>query len=151
MSRSTKSYLADVNVWIALAYGRHVHHDLVRRWFDGLPAEGAFFCRLTQLGFLRLLTTQPVMGADTVSQREAWKFYDQVMLDSRVGFLPEPAELEPALRKFTQSTEAASRVWPDAYLAALASVAGLAIATLDRGFAATKGIDVTLLLQHSRG
>ncbi len=147
MGRSTKSYLADVNVWIALAYGRHVHHDAVRRWFDGLPTESALFCRVTQLGFLRLLTTRPVMGADTVSQREAWKLYDQVMLDSRVGFLPEPAELEPALRRLTQSSEPASRVWTDAYLAAVASAAGLAVATLDRTFAAMKGIEVTLL-QH---
>ena len=147
MNRSTKSYLADVNVWIALAYGRHVHHEIAKRWFDGLPVEGALFCRLTQLGFLRLLTTRSVMGADTVSQREAWKLYDQVMRDSRIGFLAEPAGLEPALRRFTQRSEAASRIWSDAYLAALASVTGLAVATLDQGFASMKDIDVTLLRQ----
>lgn len=145
MSRSTKFYLADVNVWIALVYGQHVHHRLARRWFEGLPAEGVLFCRLTQLGFLRLLTTRPVMGADTVSQREAWKCYDQTMLDSRVGFLPEPPNVEAALRTLTQSAEASRRVWSDAYLAAVASVAGLAIATLDQGFRAIKGVDVTVL------
>lgn len=145
MSKSTKSYLADVNVWIALAYGRHLHHDLVRRWFDSLPGEGALFCRLTQLGFLRLLTTRSVMGADTVSQRQAWELYDQVMVDSRVAFLPEPAELEPAFRRLTRSPEPAGKVWTDAYLAAMASAAGLSVATLDRGLAATGGIDVMLL------
>ncbi len=147
MNRSTKSYLVDVNVWIALVYGRHIHHGLVRRWFEGLHAETAFFCRLTQLGFLRLLTTRHVMGADTVSQREAWKIYDQTMLDPRVGFLAEPATVDVALRRFTQSAEPASQVWSDAYLAAVASAAGLAIATLDQGFRAIKGIDLAVLLE----
>jgi predicted nucleic acid-binding protein len=67
------------------------------------------------------------------------------MLDSRVGFLPEPPNVEAALRTLTHSADASRRVWSDAYLAALASVAGLAVATLDQGFRAIKGVDVTVL------
>mgnify|MGYP001144112468 CR=1 FL=1 len=145
MSRAPKSYLADVNVCVALVYDRHLHHGLVRRWFQGLRPPRRFFCRLTQLGFLRLLTARPVMGADTVSQREAWKLYDQVMRDSRVGFLSGPADAEAALGRSTERGEAASRVWSDAYLAAVAPVAGLVVAMLDQGFATMKGSDVTLL------
>lgn len=42
------------------------------------------FCRITQLIFLRLITTEAVMGKDEVlSQRQAWNVYDQWFEDSR--------------------------------------------------------------------
>ena len=50
------TYLLDVNVWIALAAERHTHHRVARYWFSNLQDEKLAFCRLTQLGFLRLLT-----------------------------------------------------------------------------------------------
>ena len=50
------TYLPDVNVWIALAAERHTLHRAARHWFSKLQDEKLAFCRLTQLGFLRLLT-----------------------------------------------------------------------------------------------
>ena len=55
------TYLLDVNVWIALAAERHTHHRVARRWFSNLLDEKLAFCRITQLGFLRLLTNRHVM------------------------------------------------------------------------------------------
>src|SRR6266702_6114076 len=64
MPRSTRSFLfPDVNVWIALTYRGHIHHTASKMWLDSLPDDSeVYFCRLTQLGFLRLLTTQPLWG-----------------------------------------------------------------------------------------
>lgn len=140
------SYLVDVNAWIALVYGRHTHHDVVRRWFDELPDESALFCRLTQLAFLRLLTNRQVMGVDTVSQQEAWELYDQTLSDSRVGYISEPPNVEGMLRKLTQGTKPASAAWSDAYLAAVAAAAECTVATLDHGFPSMRGIRVEYLL-----
>ena len=55
------TYLPDLNVWIALAAERHTLHLAARHWFSNLQDEKLAFCRLTQLGFLRLLTNKHVM------------------------------------------------------------------------------------------
>jgi predicted nucleic acid-binding protein len=55
------TYLPDVNVWIALAAERHIHHLPARQWFNAIGDERLAFCRITQLGFLRLLTNKHVM------------------------------------------------------------------------------------------
>jgi len=61
---ASKITLPDINVCVALASDRHVHHRLARDWFTAIPGAGAAFCRVTQIGFLRLLTNSRVMGED---------------------------------------------------------------------------------------
>ena len=134
MPRLKKSCLVDVNVWIALAYDLHVHHPVARKWFDGLEVEQALFCRLTQLGFLRLLTNRKVMRDDAMNQLEAWKTYDRALRDSRVGFASEAPQLEPDLRRLTKSAFQSTNLWTDAYLAAFASTSGVQRGDLGQGF-----------------
>lgn len=137
-----KSYLVDVNVWLALVYDLHVHHEAARCWFESLGPEQAFFCRLTQLALLRLLTNGKVMGRDAVSQRQAWRIFDRTVSDARVGFLSEPEHVEAEFRRLTQSSQPATHSWSDAYLAAVAVSGGLAVATLDQAFAGADGLSV---------
>jgi hypothetical protein len=85
--------LVDVNVWPALVYDLHVHHDTVRHWFETLETRGAPFCRKTQLGLLRLLTKPRVVGQDVLSQRAAWQTRDRISRDPRVAFLSEPGQV----------------------------------------------------------
>ena len=54
--------LPDVNVWIALAAEGHIHHVPAREWFAAQPDASVAFCRITQMGLLRLLTNPNVMG-----------------------------------------------------------------------------------------
>jgi len=140
-----KSYLVDVNVWVALAYDRHVHHTAARNWFEPLGPDQALFCRLTQLAFLRLLTNPRVMGRDVVSQRQAWRVFDRMMSDARVAFFAEPPDVEAAFRRRTQSAHPATHSWSDAYLAAVAVTGRMAVATLDQGFAGANGVEVCYL------
>jgi len=140
-----KSYLVDVNVWVALAYNLHVHHTAARNWFERLGPKQALFCRPTQLAFLRLLTNPRVMGRDVVSQRQAWRIFDRIMSDARVAFLAEPAGVEAAFRGLTQSPLPATHSWSDAYLAAVAVTGRLAVATLDQAFAGANGVEVCYL------
>lgn len=147
MKRSSRLFLfPDTNVWVALTYDRHVHHPLAQRWFRGLvPSARLFFCRITQLGLLRLLTASAVMGPDEVkSQQEAWRAYDRWLEDDRVEFLDEPAGLEGHFRALTRSPQASPKDWADSYLAAFARVARLTVVTFDRAFQ-TKAADVVLL------
>jgi uncharacterized protein len=135
MKESTKSFLfPDINVWVALSYDRHVHHNIARRWFESLaPIARIFFCRLTQLGLLRLLTASAVMGPDQVrSQQEAWRTYDRWLQDERIGFLEEPGAVESQFRALTRSPHATPKDWADSYLLAFAETAQLRLVTFDQ-------------------
>lgn len=137
MPRSSNSFLfPDVNVWVALTYQRHTHHDAAARWLATLGDEDRLhFCRVTQLSMLRLLTTAAVMGAaDVLTQVEAWKAYDQWMADDRVSFLTEPSNLDATFRSLTKQSHPAAKDWADAYLAAFASNADLELVSFDQGF-----------------
>jgi toxin-antitoxin system PIN domain toxin len=130
-----RSYFPDVNVWLALAYEGHQHHESATAWFAKLNGETVYFCRFTQLGLLRLLTHPSVMREDVRNQTEAWETYDSFLQDERVSFRIEadPEPVESALRKLTSNNRSPSQQWPDAYLAAFARAAGLTLVTCDRG------------------
>jgi toxin-antitoxin system PIN domain toxin len=135
MPKSTKSFLfPDVNVWIALTYDGHVHHRAATKWFQSLGTNARlFFCRVTQLGLLRLLTTEAVMGKEEVlSQAEAWDAYNQWLLDERVTFLAEPPGIEESFRASSRSARPSPKDWADSYLVAFAATSNLTLVTFDR-------------------
>lgn len=72
------------------------------------------FCRITQMGLLRLLTTERVMREDVVTQERAWQLYGEIRRDFRVGFLPEPAGIEDVWRGLTGLRQPAAAQWTDA-------------------------------------
>ena len=137
MPGSTTSLFPDINVWVALTYEGHAHHRTAARWFATLrPDVSLVFCRLTQLGLLRLLTTAAVMGDEVMTQPQAWAAYDQWRQDSRVELADEPAEIEARFRTLTRLRQPAARDWADSYLAAFATVGQLTLVTFDRGLRA---------------
>jgi hypothetical protein len=57
---------------VALTYEGHVHHTTAAAWFAEIPPDVTLtFCRFTQLGLLRLLTTPAVMGDEVMTQPQA--------------------------------------------------------------------------------
>jgi toxin-antitoxin system PIN domain toxin len=96
------TYLPDVNVWIALAAERHTHHHEARHWFSNLQDDKLVFCRLTQLGFLRLLTNKHVMQEEAMTPDEAWQAYRVLRLDQRIGYLAEPNDFPEIWQAFTE-------------------------------------------------
>jgi hypothetical protein len=135
-----------VNVWLALSYQRHVHYSAARAWFERLDDDvRACFCRLTQIGLLRLLTTEAVMGDDEVlSQVQAWRVYDRWIEDDRIVFVDEPPSLESRFRMLSAQPRAAPKDWADSYLSAFAETAGGRLVTFDRALGTKSG---ALLLQ----
>jgi toxin-antitoxin system PIN domain toxin len=136
MPRSTTSLgFPDVNVWVALTAARHVHHVLANDWLSECGDDiRLHFCRFTQLGLLRLLTVEAVMGRDVLTQREAWKVYDGWLEDFRVSFSEEPPDLDPRFRSLSHLPQPAPKDWTDSYLAAFAETAQLQLVTFDAGF-----------------
>jgi toxin-antitoxin system PIN domain toxin len=132
----TTSFLfPDINVWVALTHAGHVHHLVARDWFESLETDVRFgFCRFTQLGLLRLLTAEAVMGPDVMTQRNAWAVYDRWLEDDRVSLLEEPPGLDRRFRALTQMRRAEPKTWADAYLAAFAETSQMTLVTFDRAF-----------------
>jgi toxin-antitoxin system PIN domain toxin len=144
----TRSFLfPDINVWIALTYDGHVHHRRARTWFEPLASSArVFFCRFTQLGLLRLLTSEAVMGCeDVMDQNGAWDAYDRWIQDERVGFLDEPSGLDAQFRAISRRLrEPAPKDWADSYLASFADASDFTIVSFDQAFQ-TKARSVLLL------
>jgi toxin-antitoxin system PIN domain toxin len=134
MPRSTRSFLfPDVNVWIALTYRGHIHHRAAMAWLESAPDDSELcFCRLTQLGFLRLLTTAAVMGNKVLTQAGAWDVYDDWLENGRAGYVEEPPAVELTFRSLSQSSQMAPKDWADSYISAFAQVSGLRLVTFDQ-------------------
>jgi toxin-antitoxin system PIN domain toxin len=124
----------DVNVWLALASEEHTLRDGALGWWRHYDGQIAF-CRITQMGLLRLLTTAAVMNARPLSMKEAWSVYDGFLGDERVEFLNEPPAVERAFRGLSSAAHASPKLWADAYLTALAAECGASIVTFDRSLA----------------
>ena len=133
---TSKNFLPDVNVWLALVSQRHLHAHVCGEWLASMRSETVSFCRVTQMGLLRLLTNPSVMGNDVLSMRESWRTYRTVLADERIRFATEPAGLETEWHRMTAHDRSMPKVWTDAYLAAFADTAGMQLVTLDRALLA---------------
>jgi uncharacterized protein len=134
----------DVNVWLALIWQDHQDSERARNWFERSAEEQFFFCRLTQISVLRLLTTPQLMAGDVLTMAGAWKMWDRVTNDERIALLPEPEGLERPFRNASQLPSSSPKVWADAYLLGFAEAAGLKLVTFDRALR-SRGAHVLVL------
>jgi uncharacterized protein len=126
-----KRYLADVNVWFALAVEEHRHHPPARKWWEDTP--GLFgFVRTTQLGLLRLLTSAGPMRGQPLTNEQAWAVYDTFVSDERVRVFPELPAVDDQFRAFSSGPQPSPKLWVDAYLAAHASGNEATLVTFDQ-------------------
>lgn len=144
------NFLCDVNVWVALVVEEHSHHAATLQWFDSLQdSDKAFFCRATQLSFLRLLTTAPVTretSLESVTNEEAWAVLRALCADARIVVrLDEPPDLSRRWQAFSTVRRRSPNLWMDAYLAAFARTARMTLVTADRAFRQFEGLDVFVL------
>jgi uncharacterized protein len=141
--------LPDVNIWLALALSGHSHHEAARVWLDGEEAaDSIFFCRTTQQGLVRLMTTSEVMacyGIAPLSNRAAWRVIDCFMEDDRIAFAGEPAGVEEAWKNSAIRDTHSPKLWMDAWLAAFALCAGYEMVTTDKALKQFKGLQVRLI------
>jgi toxin-antitoxin system PIN domain toxin len=134
--------LTDVNILLALVADRCRQHTAVRGWWEGLAPtdEPLHICRPVQMGLLRLLCTDAVMGQDVLTLPQAWSIYAHLLRSGRFAFVLEPPGLDVAWATYCQTFGASPKVVMDAYLAAFAVAGGYRLVTLDRAFAQFKGL-----------
>ena len=108
-----------------------------KRWYEALPDSARLvFCRQTQLGLFRILTTTAVMGHEIATQQGCWQIFDRWASTGQVGWADEPRNLEISLRELTNKSASSPKAWMDAYLTAFAESAELTLVTFDRALAA---------------
>jgi hypothetical protein len=123
-----------MNVWLALATPEHVHAPRAREWWRSESGAIAF-SRLTQLGFLRLVTTAAAMDGKPLTIAQAWRVFDRFFDDDRVIFVSEPPEIDRQFRETAVGRLASPKIWADAWLLALAQCAGGVLITFDKALA----------------
>ena len=112
-------------------WGRHVHQPIATDWIDK-ETDDIAFCRVTQIGLLRLLSNPAIMGEDAINRSHAWRIYDQLWADERVVWTDEPAELDAVWRAISARDDKSHKLWTDDYLAAFAQAGDGTLITLDR-------------------
>jgi toxin-antitoxin system PIN domain toxin len=137
--------LPDVNVWIALAVAQHIHHALATQWFEDSSGDALAFCRITQMGFLRLLGNRHVMGEGALAASQCWKLLDGYLSHPRIQFVPEPTGFEELWRAATGHDRKGANFWTDAYLAAFAAATGYTLVTFDTGLKHQRAARVRVL------
>ena len=125
----------DVNVWLALATPEHVHGAAARLWWSKETGSIAFSL-ITQLGFLRLMTTAAAMDGKPLTMLAAWRVYERFFDDDRIAFFPESAEAQRYFREDTEVPHASPKLWVDSWLLALSRAAGGKVVTFDKALAA---------------
>src|ERR1035441_6959782 len=125
----------DINVWLALATPEHIHSPVARRWWQQ-ESRAIAFSRLTQLGFLRLVTTAAAMDGKPLNITQAWHVYDRFYDDDRVVFIAEPPDVDRRFREKAVGRLASPKIWADAWLLALAQAANGILITFDKELAA---------------
>ena len=125
--------IPDVNVWLAAAWVRHVHHNAAKNWMDA-EEDGIAFCRVTQMALLRLLSNPAVTERDALTRRQAWEVFDQFMADPRIRMTPEPQGLDSLWIAFSKRADRSHLLWTDDYIAAFAQASGAELVTFDRAF-----------------
>ena len=139
------TYLPDVNVWIALAIDIHVHNSIANRWVERLGSAELAFCRITEMGLLRLLTNRHVMDGAPLTASEAWKTRDRILGDPRILIVNEREDFAEHWRRTSLAGRVSPNFWTDAYLISLCASTGCTLVTFDRALARQKRCSVLLL------
>ena len=134
MDSFLSSYLADVNFILAILHPEHPHSLTANAWLAEISVAGSIgICRVAQMGAIRLLTKNLVMGDAILSGRDAWQYVKRLFDDERIIFVSEPSNFEQVWETICSWTPQGSSAETDAYLAAFAIALKVTIVTFDKG------------------
>lgn len=90
------------------------------------------------LGLVRLLSQPKVMGQGVLNLAQAMALYQQFLAVAGVDLLTEPRQFDAVLQGLVLANSAnqplPTRLWTDAYLAALAQCSGARLVSFDQDF-----------------
>ncbi len=125
-----KRFLLDVNILVSLAQRWNAHHQRARTWMELKGRSGIATCPLTQLGFLRIVTS-PSFSSLSLDVPEAHRLLNAITSLPHHEFWPD----DLSASSLNLSGVRGHKQWNDAYLLALAKQRNGIVATFDKGFA----------------
>ena len=135
---STPADLPDLNVWLALIWPEHIHHQHAVQYWEQQAAEQVLFCTVTALGLVRLVCQPKLMGTAVRNAAEASDLLNALCQQPGVQMAQPDHDgwevFHQLLRSGLRGGEIPSRLCTDAHLAALAIANGWRLVSFDRDF-----------------
>ncbi len=132
--------LPDLNLWLALAWRGHRHHDAACRYWEVAAADTVLFTTVTALGLVRLLSQPRVMGDAVLSLRQASDVQAAFLQQPGVRLVDEAAASWPVFRHLLSQDTWPAQLCTDVHLAALAIAGGWRLVSFDQDFGRFKGL-----------
>ncbi len=105
----------------------------VNAWLESTASDELAFCRVTQMGFLRLLTNSHVMKADCLTPNAAWRLFDRLCQETGAHIAAEPEEAVKLWRSYTSGTGTNPNGWTDAWIVAFSEARSFTVVSFDKG------------------
>ncbi len=135
---STPADLPDLNVWLALIWPEHIHHQHAVLYWEQQAAEQVLFCTVTALGLVRLVCQPKLMGTAVRNAAQASDLLSALCQQPGVQMAQPDHDgwevFHHLLRGGLRGGEIPSRLCTDAHLAALAIANGWRLVSFDRDF-----------------
>jgi toxin-antitoxin system PIN domain toxin len=138
---STTADLPDLNVWLALIWPEHIHHQQALHYWEQQAAEQVLFCTVTALGLVRLVCQPKLMGTAVRNPAEASALLDALCQQPGVRLAePEQSGWE-VFHQLLRGGPLPARLCTDAHLASLAIANGWRLVSFDRDFERFDGLE----------
>jgi hypothetical protein len=131
---SATADLPDLNVWLALTWPGHIHHQHAVRYWEQQAAEQVLFCTVTALGLVRLVCQPKLMGKAVCTTAEASALLDALCQQPGVALAHREHDGWEVFHQLLRQGELPVRLCTDAHLAALAMANGWRLVSFDRDF-----------------
>jgi toxin-antitoxin system PIN domain toxin len=131
---STTADLPDLNVWLALTWPEHSHHQQAVHYWEQQAAERVLFCTVTALGLVRLVCQPKLMGTAVRNAAEASDLLNALCQQPGVQLAEPEHNGWEVFHQLLRGGQIPSRLCTDAHLAALAIANGWRLVSFDRDF-----------------
>ena len=139
-SPGAQADLPDLNLWRALVWPGHIHHQRARTYWEEEAAAEVLFCGITALRLVRLLSQPRVMGGAVCSLARAAAILRAFLRQPGVAFHSEPASSWEVFEQLVGRGEWPAGLCTDAHLAATALVQGQRLVSFDKDFQRFAGL-----------
>ena len=138
---SSTADLPDLNVWLALSWPDHSHHQQAVHYWEQQAADQVLFCTVTALGLVRMVSQPKLMGVAVKNAAEASALLHALCQQPGVQLAEPEHNGWEVFHQLLQSAELPARLCTDAHLAALAIANGWRLVSFDRDFERFEGLE----------
>jgi toxin-antitoxin system PIN domain toxin len=142
----TSADLPDLNVWLALAWPDHIHHQHAVHYWEQQAAEQVLFSTVTALGLVRLVCQPKLMGKAVRNAAEASALLEAFCKQPGVTLAEPEHQGWEVFHQLLRGGEIPARLCTDTHLAALAIANGWRLVSFDRDFERFAGLQRLPLL-----